>query len=274
MKRCIDHPEDCGMQNKINEITWDQVCRFFETGKVMKCSTSIVYVNGFKDGATLSELFVKQIGDECHVFFVRKGNWFFVYTGLLQRLVLWSKHPRSFGKEGMIGHHVSIGLRDDGEIDVHSTSYDSYAASVGTFKLIAPLAKHTWYRVDDSGDLVRKDGGDMEVEEHVAYLWKLIRCTVDDNDAALYSGGGIMKMIDYSKRSEHKRSHDRDMKRILHLMNTGTNGCIRTRYMDKKEMLAEAKKLRKMSSVTNSTQQTLAIVSDHDAMTSFVLCNT
>lgn len=111
------------------------------------CDTSIVYVSNKQVAETIDELCVKRLADDCHLFFTRNKDYYYFYDGLIHRLILWSRHPRALGKEGLEGSYVTIGSHPNrNTFDIHHTQYSYMAATVGTYKIIVPKAQHTYYK--------------------------------------------------------------------------------------------------------------------------------
>jgi hypothetical protein len=108
-------------------ITIQNVDTFFSQ-KTQPCTTSVVYLNkqGMRKIAT--KLHAKKVDDDCHLFYTHvltpQASYYYIYCDLLQQLIVWSKDPRAFGKNGFLGTHLTIG--GDlllGNLDIHETIY-------------------------------------------------------------------------------------------------------------------------------------------------------
>jgi len=135
------------------------------------CDVSMVYVDNNKNDQVIHELQVKRFSDECHTFFTRRGNYYYFYNSLLHRLLLWSRHPRTLGKEGLVGHHTTIGWNDaSGRWDIHGTEYGHFRSAVGNHKIIIPDSTHHYYVLDKHLYLHN------DAPEHVKWLWDQLWC--------------------------------------------------------------------------------------------------
>ena len=62
-----------------------------------------------------------HVDDTCDLLFARSGDYYYFYSGLMERLILWARHPSyEQNKEGFIGHHFTLGHKH-GRFDIHLT---------------------------------------------------------------------------------------------------------------------------------------------------------
>jgi len=147
---CQDYSFECevGKYELSRHLTIQDVRRFFKNG--IKCNTSIVYISR-NDPVHVSEAMIKSIDDECNYLFREKRGWYFIYTQLFKNILLWSAHPRMYGKEGFVGNHLSIG-EQNGQITLHHTTYSSKKHKVGQYYIIWDKT-HEWYNAQKDGSL-------------------------------------------------------------------------------------------------------------------------
>ena len=147
---CKDYPLECevGTYDLSRHLNMQDVNNFFKNG--IKCNTSIVYISKH-DPVHISEALIKHIDEECNYIFREKRGWYFIYTNLFKNMLLWSAHPRMYGKEGFVGNHLSIGEKD-GHLTIHHTTYLSKEHHIGQYVIIWDKT-HEWYTSHPDGSL-------------------------------------------------------------------------------------------------------------------------
>lgn len=195
-----------------------------------KCDTSIVYIDSHQNGSVISELCVKQISHDCNVFFTRYNDYYYFYNSLMHRLILWSRHPRALGKEGIVGHHTTIGYKN-GKFDVHTTEYDHMDATVGTYKIISPNVKRTFYKLDP--DLFLPD----DAPNHLMFLWDSMWC----KEFVKHGGAkDLQRLLKTTPQKQRSFDIDKIKKRMAKIK---THGFLRLPYVPKDRMTRIARQL-------------------------------
>jgi len=107
-------------------ITIQNVDAFF-LHKTQPCTTCVVYLNKEGKRKIATKLHAKEVDDDCHLFYTHVGSYYYIYCDLLQQLIVWAKYPLTFGKNGFLGTHLTIGhskTKDDlDNLDIHETIY-------------------------------------------------------------------------------------------------------------------------------------------------------
>jgi hypothetical protein len=150
MNNCSKYKLECetGKYELNRRLKMDDVKKFFGNGQ--KCSTQIVYIS--KNAPVhISEVMVKNVDEECNYLYREKNGWFFIYTQLFNNILLWSAHPRMFGKEGFVGNHLSIG-EVNGVVTIHQTTYSSKMHHIGQYNIIWDKTS-IWYNTYKGGSL-------------------------------------------------------------------------------------------------------------------------
>ena len=123
-------------------------------------------------GDVLSDLYVKQIDQGCHIFYSVKNGYYYVYPQFIQNILLWSKHPQAFGQEGRLGNHISIGSKNGFDIDIHETLYSSKFSNKG--HVLIANKKHCDYTIDsDNKTLISNN---CHLDQLAQILWDDICC--------------------------------------------------------------------------------------------------
>jgi hypothetical protein len=270
---CATLKEDC------KPIQCDQLHQSFSMSKIHEylsnfdtCNASIIYLRKSKDGDCKTELRYKEINEDCHIFFAVKGDYVYFYNDLIHRIVLWSKHPRMFGKEGLNGTHVSIGPLDgdDNAFDIHITNYTDYKARVGDFRIISPNSTREYFKAFGPDYNLIPTKHNQAIPSHpefLAYLWNLLRCQKTNNK----SGGGNKKLLRSTRKKIKNNSQIQDIeaiaeKRIKPLLENSYAGFVRLPYCPKNKLTKLSNHLRKL--LTDNVD--LMIMSCHEEKSSFI----
>lgn len=282
---CLTSKEDCPT------LTCDQYHRSFTIDHIhallkehQTCRTTVVYVRSPSlEGDVKTELCYKELDDECNIFFTRKGDYYYFYDGLLQRIVLWSKHPKSFGQKGLLGSHFSIvpSKKPNQSFDIHATQYDYFHAATGNVKIIAPNMKRTYYHLDGKSNIQSsaKDPSSNPPPEYLCYVWDYLRCAKLRQNKDKQEGSGKAKSVKPLIRHTTSRKTTTtntqglrtiDQKRIQTMLVKRVHGFIRIPYIPEQDMMRMAKELRRISSQSLSHPVELQLFSHHDAPCSFV----
>lgn len=160
---------------------------FFST--FTTCSTTYVYINQNGEGETRDTLKGKQVKvkklPECNMLFTEKKGYFYVYCGLLHRIVVWAKDPRAFARQGYIGHHRTIGFKNN-SWDIHDTIYGTMKNIRGEI-LISPIKNTIRYKVVNNK--LKKLGNAKSVyESDNEDFWNEIVC-----EAVSLEGSGLVR---------------------------------------------------------------------------------
>jgi hypothetical protein len=132
---------------------------------------------------------VKEVDEECNYLYSEKNNWYFVYTQLFKNILLWSAHPRMFGKEGFLGNHISIGELN-GKLTIHETTHTSQVHPIGQYTIVLDK-KSKWYKAHKNGSLVSSSA-------HAVGLWN----DIAEEASKPTTGGmglGVKKLIKKGK---------------------------------------------------------------------------
>ena len=177
MVGCANYSDNCQPKHcdVVKPITMQDIHNFFDVAKASTCDTKIVYLNRYSSAEILSELYVKQIDQDCHIFYTSKNNYYYVYPNFMQNIVLWSKHKRACGNQGYLGNHISIGSHDNNLIDVHETVYSTYFSNDKQCQLI--LNKHHCQYIvgPDNKTLTSKN---CYLHQLAQVLWDDICCSI------------------------------------------------------------------------------------------------
>jgi len=168
-----------------SHILFSDVQRFFSIFN--NCTTTYVYVNQNGEGDYRNTLKVKNI-DDCNILFTTKGNYYYCYDGLLTNLIVWAKDPLAFGRQGFIGHHITIGWKNN-NWDVHETIYSAFENARGNL-LISNNKKCIKYKVVNDEIEKTSTSQESQYEEYVRNLWNEIKC-----DNRVNGGASTRKQI-------------------------------------------------------------------------------
>jgi hypothetical protein len=176
MIKCENLNENCLAKNclVLNKITIDDINKFFDITNAIKCNTKIIYLNRYNNGEVLSELYVKKLDEDCHIFYTIKNNYYYIYPQFIQNILLWSKHPQAFGKEGRLGNHISIGSKNGIDIDIHETIYTHIFSNKG-HTLIADKIHCDYVIGSDNKTLISNN---CHLNQLAQILWDDICCSV------------------------------------------------------------------------------------------------
>lgn len=146
------YSENCLQQEcdvNMHIITMNDVHSFFDIKNAKQCTTSIVYINGFDDPLSISKVMLKEVDEDCYLKFTMKNNFYYVYTRLIENMLLWSKHPKAFGIKGHMGNHVSIGplKNKPNNASIHETFY-SWKKTPDNLYDILWNKQHIFYDID------------------------------------------------------------------------------------------------------------------------------
>lgn len=119
------------------------------------------------------------------MLFTEKKGYFYVYCGLLHRIVVWAKDPRAFARQGYIGHHRTIGFKNN-NWDIHDTIYGTMKNIRGEI-LISPIKNTIRYKVVNNK--LQKLGNVKSIyESDNEILWNEIIC-----ETVSIQGGGLVR---------------------------------------------------------------------------------
>lgn len=202
------------------------------------CDVSMVYIDQNMNDKTIHTLKVKRFADGCHVFFTSKGDYYYFYNSLLHRLILWSRHPRAFGKEGYDGSHTTIGFNQNTKRwDIHDTRYHYKNSTVGTFRIIAPECTERTYHRQQGGRLPQ------QAPEHVKWLWDQMWC--DENTQAGGADEGLTKLLKTTPQQTRPMTMADMKKRCQPVYKAKVHGVVRLSYVPKHRMLEVADGLKR-----------------------------
>lgn len=188
----------CKNCNVTRKITLQDIDKFFDITNSIKCNTKIVYLNRFDDGDVLSDLYVKQIDQDCHIFYSVKNGYYYVYPQFIQNILLWSKHPQAFGQEGRLGNHISIGSKNGYDIDIHETLYSSKFSNKG--HVLIANKKRCDYTIDsDNKTLISNN---CHLDQLSQILWDDICCSIYPQTPTI---GGNKKKYNLIKKNKIKK---------------------------------------------------------------------
>lgn len=288
MQDCLTLKEDCPV------LSCDQYHSSFCMEHIhallkehQTCRTTVVYVRSPSlEGDVKTELCYKELDDECNIFFTRKGDYYYFYDGLLQRMLLWSKHPKSFGQKGLVGSHFSIGpskmqkSNQSRMFDIHATQYDYFNAATGNVKIIAPNMKRTYYHLDGKSRIQSNDRN-HPLSEYLCYIWDYLRCAkLRSVSIPPQEGSGkphvrqpVKPLIHTSRRRKETTPYNGtlriiDRRRIETMLAKRVHGFIRLPYIPEQAMMRVAKEVRCLSQTKCKIE--LQLFSHHDAPCSFI----
>lgn len=178
---CATLPFNCKMQPKcspVNKIDQTILDSFFTTSTT--CNTTYVYLSSRGEGESRDIVKVKQIpGEDCNILFTSKRGYYYVYSFLLQQIIIWAKDPRAFARQGYLGHHTTIGIKN-GRLDIHDTFYNAFK-NVRNYLILARTKTQIDYMVDYSkNELIKLSRGKSFFEEANQTLWNDILCHQKD----------------------------------------------------------------------------------------------
>lgn len=265
---------DVGKYELQRHLSMKDVQSFFSNGD--KCSTSIVYIS--KNGPVhATELLVKNVDEECHYLYREKHGWYFVYTQLFKNIMLWSAHPRMFGKEGFAGHHITIG-EQNGTVTLHHTMYSSKKHHIGQYNIIWDKTAK-WYTTNKDGSL------NSTLTEAVG-VWNDIA-----RQASASNGGGLSTTKTSRRHSLMRKGKTKAKKLVvssyIDILQKRLKKSIVDEYVSKPERYMvctripfldsnDKKKGRSLISYVKkqlSTSGSATVVINHDACVSFILWN-
>lgn len=266
---CTDLKEECEHHpcQRPSRVTMQSIHNFLQDHDTY--NTSIVYIRKESgEGADISELCCKEIEHDCHIFFSKKDDFYYFYNALLHRLILWSRHPRAFGKEGLIGTHVTIGpdKNKPGGFNIHETRYGYSKAHVGDFRIISPDAKYVYYKLDKKQQISLK--GKEEVSPFTQFLWDLFRCP--PSISSLRGGSPkLKKLLDVKPTKSSTfdfRAVCSTIDRLLKpFKKQQQHGFIRTPYIPRHHLVRVANHIR-----SSMDDYELQLISNHEDHCTFV----
>ena len=178
MVKCSEFHDNCQPKTCVvkTPVTMKDIDAFFNVNKSVKCDTTVVYLNRYKQGTTLNALYVKQVDEDCHIFYTVKNGYYFVYPNFMHNILLWSQHPNWFGIEGFLGNHISIGSKDGTNIDIHETIYTTFKSNQGNHTLIASKLHCYYYIGVDNKTLTSNNCSQHQLAQ---VLWDDICCSLN-----------------------------------------------------------------------------------------------
>lgn len=180
--------DKCTPQSQIDQITLDS---FFGTNTNTTCNTTYVYLSSRNDGESRDVLRVKQIYDDCNILFTKKNGYYYVYSSLLHQMIIWAADPRSFARQGYLGHHTTIGIKN-GIIDMHDTFYGTFKNPRGHM-ILAKQKTRINYKIDNKHQLLKQGGTRSMFENANQTLWNDICCHQQDIESQVGSGKVVAK---------------------------------------------------------------------------------
>lgn len=261
---CNNFADNCKAKScpENKQITIADIHKFFDISKSSECSTSIVYLNRYSEGITLSKLFVKNIDSECNIFYTIKNNYYYIYPKFMENIILWSKHPKAFGNKGFLGNHISIGENMSNQgIDIHETVYD-YVQNKTKHLLIANK-KHTEYHINNKTLISNTVLPNNEVKAQI--LWDDIYCY---ESQGIQSAGRIKILKTKSKNNSYDKFNESKVLEIINerCKNLDKNKvyCINIPYVRPSKLVSLAKKIQNMSMsiISNSQTKTTILLID------------
>jgi hypothetical protein len=263
MNKCDNLADNCKQKtcNNKNPITINDINKFFDSTD--ECSTSIVYLNRYNDGITLSKLYVKNIDEECNIFFTIRNDYYYIYPKFMENIILWSKHPKAFGSSGYLGNHISIGEKN-GDIDIHETTYNSKISNNN--HILIASKNHINYKIqNDKLVAVPLSQSDMQLKAQI--LWDDIRCYNKTN----IGGGKKLNLVKPGTKSKVLLSFKEKFNIILNRCKNikkldNKDHIIRIPYIIKSELILLSNKILKNTDLNISI-----IISDSHAKTSIAI---
>jgi len=266
---CEDYPLEClvGKYELNRHLTITDVEKFFKDHK--ECSTSIVYLSN-NDAVHITQAKVKVYDEECSYIFREKRNWYFIYTQLFKNLMVWSAHPRAFGKEGFVGNHISIGeSTHDKKLTLHTTTYSSKLHKLGIHHIIWDKT-HKWCSINKNGSI-------NSVDDNVVGLWNNISRFSKDGDQPKDGGGMTLKLMKPSirktKPNQRTWSFSYRIKKIEKYILESEKYMVSLRipYEKTKSVITQFQKY--IRNLAKSQNIDVTIIYNDDAKTSFALIN-
>lgn len=173
--------------------------------KFTTCSTTYVYVNQNGEGESRDTLKVKQL-PECNMLFTEKRGYFYVYCGLLHRIVVWAKDPRAFARQGYIGHHRTIGFKNN-RWDIHDTIYGTMK-NIRNEILISPIKDTIRYQVVNN-KLQKLGNAKSMYESDNEDLWNEIVCESQSGAGLVRTKAKPIKLLRKSVKAQREiTTHD------------------------------------------------------------------
>lgn len=159
--------------------TYTDVARFF--ADPLECSINIIYLRSSRDGDVKRSVNVKLLQDCAH-FFSSRGSYFYVYARLFYQMMAWSRHPRSFGEQGYLGNHITIGpgqaRQGTTSLDIHETIYTTVNSAVGNYALIFNKIQRN-YSIDRSTHQLMQTQQQQHSDQLAPILWNEILASID-----------------------------------------------------------------------------------------------
>lgn len=111
-------------------ISYNHVKKLFIDNENKKhCYHSILYINDTFTPSVRKNINCIQMIDECHHFYNVSSDQSHVYIyggDMLNQVIYWLvEHGKQAYTVGHLGLHVSIGLKEDGNLDIHQTIYET-----------------------------------------------------------------------------------------------------------------------------------------------------
>ncbi len=255
---------ECKLKDSCDsQVSFDDVRKFFST--YTNCSTTYVYVNQIGEGDTRDTLKVKAI-DDCNILFTNKGNYYYCYDGLLTNIIVWARDPLAFGRQGFIGHHITIGWKNN-NWDIHETIYSAFENTRGNL-VISNNKKCVRYKVSNN-QVENTSRNKSQYEEYVSNLWNEIRCETSNN---IKKDGGGHTVHDIIKPEKSKITPKLSSKQlasiILHefsyIDKNGQAAAIRVPYISKH------KEKRVLALLAPHVKKEFILWSNHNNPSSFI----
>ena len=157
MNQCINNiTPECDFKKKkivknATMPTFQDVENYFSNPQ--ECFMRVVYMKSGGIGNYVDVVKYKIMHD-CVRYFTVEGNYFYVYINLTRNTMVWSAHPLASGVKGVIGHHITIGMRADGQLDIHETMYE--AEEILRYHIIARKVPRRYFVHNKTFRLVSK----------------------------------------------------------------------------------------------------------------------
>lgn len=137
ISECDLHPSDWVKDAKMP--TFRDVQNYFANPE--QCNIRVVYIDSNNEASFIDNVKFKKI-DDCVRYFTQARKYYYVYLKLLRNILVWSAHPILGGLEGVIGHHITIGHKQDGSMDIHERMYT--VKHVKQYHIIAGKTNRTY----------------------------------------------------------------------------------------------------------------------------------
>ena len=229
------------------------------------CNTTYVYLSSRGEGESRDSILVKYIknqDDPCSILFTKKGSYYYIYSFLLQQILVWAKDPRAFARKGYLGHHTTIGFKGN-TLDIHDTFYNAFTDKYDNI-ILAKTSKQIFYTVDQNNELIKASGHSSMFQEANKILWNDIKChqlAQNQTGSGKYISKKVVKLLN-PKFLPPETKHISIISTIAHLINKRLQEAYK--HMESKKYTCGAVVIPYVSkNVEKRVIQKLALNEDH-----------